>query len=76
VTPALARYAQRRYRDLAGTVRSYRRLIAAEVEDYFGVKLSGETLRQLFREADRQDAEARGKAPVPAFHVQITSSGT
>jgi len=72
VTPPLARYVQQRYRELAGTVRCHRRLIAAEVEDYFGERLSGETLRRLFREADREDAEAVEK---PAGSVPGEATG-
>jgi hypothetical protein len=55
VTPALGRFVRSRYRQLRGEVRSYRRIIGGEAKEYFGVKLSGETLRRLFRQADRED---------------------
>ncbi|MBT7165238.1 MAG: hypothetical protein HN904_20835, partial [Victivallales bacterium] len=58
VSVALARYAKRRYGELRAAVRNYRQLIRAEVLDLFGERLSGETLRRLFREADREREEA------------------
>jgi hypothetical protein len=47
VTPELRAFATGQYAALNGRVRDYRRRIGAEVEKRFGVKLSGETLRQL-----------------------------
>jgi hypothetical protein len=58
VSVALARYGKRRYGELRGIVRNYREVIRAEVLDLFGERLSGETLRRLFREADRERGEA------------------
>lgn len=55
VFPALARFVKSRYRELLGKgVGNYRERIAAETAEYFGRRLSGETLRKLFREADRE----------------------
>jgi len=57
MTAAMARYAKRRYGDLRGVVRNYRQVIRGEVLDLFGERLSGEALRLLFREADRERDE-------------------
>jgi hypothetical protein len=54
VSVALARYAKRRYGELLGITRNYREVIRAEVLELYGRRLSGETLRRLFREADRE----------------------
>lgn len=55
VFPALARFVKSRYRELLEKkTRAYRQVVASEVSDYFGRQLSGETLRRLFREADRE----------------------
>lgn len=56
VYPALARFAKSRYRELVGKgTADYRQTVASEVAEYFGTHLSGETLRKLFREADREN---------------------
>ncbi len=64
VSAALARFVKSRYRELRGKGGGdYRRTIGSEVEEYFGERLSGETLRKLFREADREaNREANRRA--------------
>jgi len=59
ITPAIARYVKQRYEELRGTVRNYRQVIGPEVEDLFAKRLSGESLRLLFRAADRERVEQR-----------------
>ncbi len=54
ITPALNKYVSARYLELRGKHDSrYREKIHSEVDGYFGVELSGETLRKMFRAADR-----------------------
>lgn len=57
MTVAEVRYAKNRYNALRGVIRNYRQVILGELFDLFGKRVSGETLRRLFREADRQNAE-------------------
>lgn len=45
-------YVRARYRDLCRTVRNYREEILREVKARFGLTLSGEVLRQIFRRED------------------------
>lgn len=59
VTAAVSRYVKKRYRELNGQRRDFRRTVAGEVADLFGERLSPEVLRRLFREADREDRSAR-----------------
>ena len=59
LTPALVRFIKRRYRSLRPHYRNYRAIIAEDVLDAHEVSLSGETLRRVFREADREDEAAR-----------------
>ena len=67
LTPALVRFIKRRYRSLRPHYRNYRAIIAEEVQDAHEVSLSGETLRRVFREADREDeADREEKSPAPA----------
>jgi hypothetical protein len=49
ITEPVAKFAAVRYKELRGTVRDYSKRIAAEVLNVFGVTLSGESLRQVFR---------------------------
>ncbi len=59
MTPAAARYARRRYRQLRlRGETAYRETIRCELSDYFGVEVCGEVLRRLFREADRAAEES------------------
>ncbi|MFW6367387.1 MAG: putative transposase [bacterium] len=68
LTPVLVGFIKRRYRALrSAKYRNFRQIIAEEVLDYYEVTLSGETLRKVFREADREDetaAEEQALAPV------------
>lgn len=57
ITNAVARYVKERYRTINAHVYNFRQKIAAETKQYFKVKLSTESLRGLFREADAQDKE-------------------
>lgn len=63
LTPPMVRYIKRRYGELRGLVRDYRALIGAEVADLFATRVSGETLRKVFREADRERNEGGDGAP-------------
>jgi len=63
VTAAAVAFVRGRYAQLKGTVREYRRQIAAEVRACFGVDLSRETLRLLF--ADRAAAAMDDDAATP-----------
>ena len=59
ITSAVARYVKERYRKINAHVYNFNQKIAAETKQFFNVKLSKESLRNLFREADNQDkAEA------------------
>lgn len=53
VTAPIIRFVTERYRTLRRTRQDYRQVIADEVRQYFGESLSRETLRKLFRQADR-----------------------
>lgn len=54
MTPAAARYAARRYRELLlRGETAYREKIRCELSDYFGIEVCGEVLRRIFRDADR-----------------------
>lgn len=64
LSPAVARYAKRRYWELRAVVRNYREVVASEVLDLFGVRLSREPLRRLFREADREERERNDQGAV------------
>ena len=61
VTDAVASFVYARHKTLRGTVRDFRKRIAEEVFSFFNVKLSGESLRQLFRAADVDDASDGAK---------------
>ena len=61
VTEPIRRFVAERYRQLRWRRRDYRQVIGAEVQAYFGERLSRETLRQLFRAVDRDDAAAAGE---------------
>jgi hypothetical protein len=53
ITPALKKFVSARYLEMAEKCDSgYRGKIQSEVARYFGVTLSGETLRKMFRAAD------------------------
>jgi hypothetical protein len=55
ITPALKKYVSVRYLELREKYDCrYRETIHSEVERYFGVALSGETLRKMFRAADTE----------------------
>ena len=41
--------------------KNYRRIVAEFVREFYDVTLSGETLRKVFREADREDKEVRNE---------------
>lgn len=73
MTPAAARYAARRYRELRlrGEI-CYREKIRCELSDYFGIEVCGEVLRRIFRDADRAAAECRAEC---APHVEDRSTG-
>ncbi len=78
LTPPMVRYIKRRYGELRGTVRGYRVLIEAEVADLFGTRVSGETLRKVFREADRESSEtgdgpSGGPARAPGMATRCAS---
>jgi len=66
VTGPIARFVAERYRELRLRQRDFRQVIGAEVQLYFGERLSRETLRQLFRAADRDDSAADGEKQVAA----------
>ncbi len=59
LTLPMVRHIKRRYRALRPHYRNYRKIIADEVQEYHDAKLSGETLRKVFRDADREDEAAR-----------------
>jgi hypothetical protein len=53
ITPTLKKFVSARYLELREKYDSrYREKIHSEVDRYFGVELSGETLRKMFRAAD------------------------
>jgi hypothetical protein len=58
LTPVLVRFIKRRYRALRCNCRNFRQIIAEEVLEDYEVTLSGETLRKVFREADREERVA------------------
>ncbi len=67
LNPQIVRHIKRRYRSLRPHYRNYRKVIAEEVLDHYEVQLSGEMLRRVFRDADREDETARMEpGPVPA----------
>ena len=69
LTPVLVRYIKKRYRRLRPHYRNYRQIIAEEVLDHHDVKLSGETLRKVFREADREDEAARKQRDLSSLEM-------
>lgn len=73
VFPALARFAKSRYRELLGKgAGNYRQTVASEVAEYFGRRLCGETLRKLFREADREDRRDGGSRAIACVNEAVS----
>lgn len=71
-TPAIDRYAARRWTELRGEgCPNYRVTLIREIENIFDVKLSGETLRKIINETTGSCAAMSGDPPVltgmPAF---------
>lgn len=56
VTQAMERFVKVQYRQLRYQCRDYRRVIMGQVHDVFRERVSRESLRRLFRAADREDA--------------------
>ena len=80
VSAELELFAKGRYLALRGQVRDFRKRVAEEVSQCFGVKLSGECLRRLFREADgaaahQEAAEPGHPEPVPAASPAASPDG-
>ena len=62
ITPLLKKFVFARYRQLLDEGESgYRERIQSDLVEYFGVELSGETLRKMFRAADCVDGECAEK---------------
>lgn len=66
-----------RYLELKDSVNNYRLVVLDEVARYFGRNVSGELLRQLFRQADKREDEAAGSG-IPEnstiVNIPVTSS--
>ena len=75
ISNAVARYVKERYRTIKAHVHNYRQKIASEIKQFFKIKLSRESLRGLFREADDQDKKQAKLASsiVPDFSAGVLS---
>ena len=71
----MIRMVKMRYLQLRDTVRNYRQVIAREVKECFGVKVSRETLRRLFAVArEEQEAAENDKTGGQAIIANCISS--
>ena len=54
ITPEISRFAIMRYHELRKTTKDYRQVILTQVEKIFEVKVSGESLRLLWKDDDKR----------------------